>query len=163
MKDLQTLQDNSAPRRFRTVTAGCEIFENNPVFAPANRRPTLLKQGWEAYCHFMLKCYCPLTVTGREHLPEHPFLFCSNHCSHMDSVVLMASTGRSFDEFALVAAKDYFFHKHANRIQYLQRLMNLIPLDREPSQTSIKENIRLCRNFGAALLSIPKARAQATV
>ena len=157
MRDLHTYEGNAAPAR--QSGPEFEAIAVKPAFLPRPARPDAFKQIWEAYCRFMLTVYSPLTTVGRHHLPEHPFIFCSNHCSHMDSVVLMASSGRSFDEFALVAAKDYFFHKHANRIQYLQRLMNLIPLDREPTQTGLKENIRLCRTFvqgGRSLIIYPE-------
>jgi len=101
---------------------------------------------FEAYCRFVLAAYCPLRVEGRHHIPKTSFIFCSNHCSHMDSSVLMASSGRPFNDFAMIAAKDYFF-QGARRADFLGRMMNLIPLDRDPNQRTLKENLQLCRDF----------------
>ncbi len=70
---------------------------------------------------------------------------CANHASHMDSAMLMASTGRRFHECGMVAAKDYFFDGPQGA--YLSRLMNLVPVDRECTRATLRDYVSQCRSF----------------
>jgi 1-acyl-sn-glycerol-3-phosphate acyltransferase len=91
-------------------------------------------------------CYCPLTVEGRDHLPSGPFLLCSNHTSHADSAALMTASGRSFRDFALLGASDYFFH--SRRVRWLvSPLMNIIPIERRPGPKSLAACLKASRRF----------------
>jgi 1-acyl-sn-glycerol-3-phosphate acyltransferase len=91
-------------------------------------------------------CYCPLTVEGRDHLPSGPFLLCSNHTSHADSAALMTASGRSFRDFALLGASDYFFH--SRRVRWLvSPLMNIIPIERRPGPKSLTACLKASRRF----------------
>jgi len=101
---------------------------------------------YQWFCKIMLKVYCPLRVTGRENLPKPPFIFCSNHNSHMDSAILMVSSGMPFQNFGMVAATDYFFENGFRR-RFLGSLMHLIPIDRKPNYHSIVELAVACREF----------------
>jgi 1-acyl-sn-glycerol-3-phosphate acyltransferase len=105
------------------------------------------KKAFELYCRlFLFKLYCPVTVRGREHLPDQSFLFCSNHNSHMDSVALMIASGRPFERFGMMAAMDYFFENKTRKV-FLSSLMNLIPITRQPSMKELVEAIVACRHF----------------
>lgn len=73
--------------------------------------------------------YCPLTVTGRENLPEGPFLLCANHVSHLDGAALLIACGAPVDKISLVAAGDYFFD-HSWRRHLAVGLLPLVPIDR---------------------------------
>lgn len=101
---------------------------------------------YQWFCKIMLKVYCPLRVTGTENLPKPPFIFCSNHNSHMDSAILMVSSGMPFQKFGMVAATDYFFENGFRR-RFLGSLMHLIPIDRKPNYHSIVELVVACREF----------------
>jgi 1-acyl-sn-glycerol-3-phosphate acyltransferase len=101
---------------------------------------------FEGFCRMFFRWYCPLTVEGRHHLPDEPFLLCSNHTSHADSAVLMTASGRSFDSFALVGASDYFFQ--SRRVRWaVAPLMNVIPIDRQPGPKSLSACLATCRRF----------------
>lgn len=101
---------------------------------------------FEGFCRTFFKCYCPLTVEGQDHLPDGPFLLCSNHTSHADSAVLMTASGRSFRNFALIGASDYFFR--SRRLRWtVAPLMNVIPIDREPGPKSLADCLSTCRQF----------------
>jgi 1-acyl-sn-glycerol-3-phosphate acyltransferase len=109
-------------------------------------------------CKSIFKLYCPLAITGKENLPSPPFILCSNHCSHMDTPVLMLSTGLSFSRFGMVAAKDYFFD-NKKRNQLLNLFMNLIPINRICTKSSIKDDVGFCKNFidsGCNLIIYPE-------
>lgn len=106
----------------------------------------LIKKVFEIYCKVLFTIYCPLKVTGRENIPDSSFIFCSNHNSHMDSGVLMTASGLPFKNFAMMAAKDYFFDNE-KRKYYLNLLMNLIPVDRNADRRSIIEYLAACREF----------------
>lgn len=106
----------------------------------------IIKKIFEIYCKILFKVYCPLTVIGRENVPQNSFIFCSNHNSHMDSGVLMVASGLPFRNFAMMAAKDYFFD-NKKRKYYLNLLMNLIPIERNADRKSMVEYLIACREF----------------
>jgi 1-acyl-sn-glycerol-3-phosphate acyltransferase len=114
---------------------------------------------FEGFCRMFFTCYCPLTVEGRHHLPEEPFLLCSNHTSHADSAALMTASGRSFRSFALLGASDYFFHSRSVRWS-VSALMNVIPIDRQPGPKSLGACLATCRRFlektGGTLILYPE-------
>ena len=100
---------------------------------------------FQAFSRLVLRLYCPLHVFGQEHLPDRPYILCSNHASHMDVVALMLASGRPFTDFAMVAAQDYFF---GNRLQSAANLLfNLIPLERRATQRQLMAHIEACKRF----------------
>lgn len=102
---------------------------------------------FEIYCRgFLFSIYCPVKVVGKDNLPPSPFILCSNHCSHMDSAVLMVASGLPFKRFGMMAAADYFFN-HKVRKLFLGSMMNLIPIDRTPSFRSVGDVVESCRAF----------------
>jgi len=121
--------------------------------------PAIGSAMFESFCRIFFACYCPLRVEGRQHLPEEPFLLCSNHTSHVDSAALMTATGRSFHNFALLGASDYFFH--SRRVRWsVSPLMNVIPIERRPAPKSLAACIAICRRFltqtGGGLILYPE-------
>ena len=121
--------------------------------------PAIGSAMFESFCRVFFACYCPLTVEGREHLPQEPFLLCSNHASHVDSAALMTATGRSFRNFALLGASDYFFH--SRRVRWsVSPLMNVIPIERRPGPKSLAACLVICRRFleqtGGGLILYPE-------
>ena len=101
---------------------------------------------FEGFARLVFRYYCPLEVTGRGNLPEGPFIFCSNHASHMDSIALMTASASRFDRFGLLAASDYFFR---NPVVYrcFSSMVNLIPISRTPSAESLHQTLATCRQF----------------
>ena len=113
---------------------------------------------FQAFSRLVFRLYCPLHVYGQEHLPDRPYILCSNHASHMDVVALMLASGRPFSDFAMVAAQDYFF---GNRLQSAANLLfNLIPLERRATQRQLMAHIEACKRFldggGKALIIFPE-------
>ncbi len=113
---------------------------------PPNLGERGLRAVFSAFSASVFQLWCPLTVIGRERLPKPPFLLCSNHCSHMDSAVLMTGSGLPFNHCAMLAAKDYFF-ENKKRKGFLPRLMNLIPTERRASRHAIAEVLRISQQF----------------
>jgi 1-acyl-sn-glycerol-3-phosphate acyltransferase len=112
----------------------------------AFRAPMLGSAAFEAFCRMFFSCYSPLTVEGRNHLPDEPFLLCSNHSSHADSAALMTASGLSFRRFALLGARDYFFHSRRVHMS-VSALLHVIPIDRQPGPKSLSACITTCRQF----------------
>jgi 1-acyl-sn-glycerol-3-phosphate acyltransferase len=114
---------------------------------------------FELFCRAFFNWYCPLTVEEKHHLPDVPFLLCSNHTSHADSAVLMTASGRSFRSFALIGASDYFFRSRHLR-WVVAPLMNVIPIDREPRAKSLSACVENCRRFmqqtGGSIIFYPE-------
>jgi 1-acyl-sn-glycerol-3-phosphate acyltransferase len=119
---------------------------------------------FEVFCKTIFKFYCPLTIQGKENLPEEPFLICSNHASHIDSAILMKASGLSFQKIGLIAAKDYFFDN--SRWFYLHYIMNLVPIARGTGSRAIKDTVTVCRSFlsagGTALVIYPEGTRSLT-
>jgi 1-acyl-sn-glycerol-3-phosphate acyltransferase len=114
---------------------------------------------FESFCRVFFASYCPLTVEGRQHLPQEPFLLCSNHTSHVDSAALMTASGRCFRTLALLGASDYFFH--SRRVRWsVSPLMNVIPIERRPGPKSLAACLAICRRFlkqtGGGLILYPE-------
>lgn len=126
--------------------------ELEPEYGYLRRDPRGSTAFWhkcfELFCRALFNLWCPAKVVGRENLPSAPFIFCSNHCSHMDSAALMYAGGEDFDQYGMVAAKDYFFD-NKSRNNFLSRLMNLIPADRSASRESIVKLMVACREFSS--------------
>jgi 1-acyl-sn-glycerol-3-phosphate acyltransferase len=133
-----------------TINTGLKDMVLSAEYSYLTQKPSLtakcIKKIFEIYCKILFTFYCPLKVTGRENIPSSSFIFCSNHNSHMDSGVLMTASGLPFKNFAMMAAKDYFFDNE-RRKYYLNLLMNLIPVDRKANRRSIVEYLAACREF----------------
>jgi 1-acyl-sn-glycerol-3-phosphate acyltransferase len=108
--------------------------------------PAIGSAAFEGFCRTFFTVYSPLTVEGRHHLPDGPYLLCSNHCSHADSAALMTASGRSFRSFALLGASDYFFHSRNVRWR-VSPWMNVIPIERRPGPESLTACLTICRQF----------------
>jgi 1-acyl-sn-glycerol-3-phosphate acyltransferase len=101
---------------------------------------------FQAFCRMFFLCYCPVTVEGRDQLPDPPFIICSNHTSHIDSAVLMTASGLPFSTFAMLGARDYFFE--APRVRFVvSRFMNVIPIDRHAQHNSLRNSLAMCGEF----------------
>jgi 1-acyl-sn-glycerol-3-phosphate acyltransferase len=101
---------------------------------------------FQAFCRMFFRCYCRLTVAGRDHLPASPFIICSNHTSHIDSAVLMTAAGLPFSAFAMLGASDYFFDSWSTRF-LVSRFMNVIPIGRQPQHNSLRRSLAMCGEF----------------
>lgn len=104
----------------------------------------LLQKSFHWFCYTLFKLYCPLKTKGLENLPSSSFILCSNHCSHMDSVILIVSSQLPFSKFAMVAAKDYFFDNSKSR--FFTYILNLIPIHRKTTPNTLAENIQSCKD-----------------
>lgn len=102
------------------------------------------------YCRFVFLWYTPVTIRGREKLPNSSAVFCSNHNSHMDVALLSAAAGKSFNYFGMLAAKDYWFDSTLKRV-LINFVMNLIPIARKSKDQSddfpFENTITLCKAF----------------
>lgn len=124
----------------RAVSIPSVIVQRPPVYAAFSHRL------FQWFARSVFRFYCPLRVTGRENLPVMPFIFCSNHASHMDSIALMTATGYPFHRFGMLAASDYFF-RNAVMYRWFSGMVQLIPINRAPGGASLNRTISLCRGF----------------
>ena len=90
----------------------------------------LWKKLFDIYCRFVFLWYTPLKITGQNHLPDSSYIFSCNHNSHMDVAILSVASGRGFNDFGMLAAKDYWFDSWVKRF-VVNIVMNLIPIDRK--------------------------------
>lgn len=134
----------------KTIQEALQHAQLGPEYSYLIKQPSLagrfIKKLFEIFCKTVFVSYCPLTVEGKSNIPATSFIFCSNHCSHMDSGVLMGASGMPFKQFGMMAAKEYFFSNTIRRV-LLNLLMNLIPIDRKTNHVTIVESLAACREF----------------
>lgn len=85
-----------------------------------------------------------LEVVGKEHIPEGPFILCSNHSSHLDTPALILASGLDVKTFRVLAAEDYFFKKAWFR-HSIKNLLNLVPFSRTNNKNEIIRNFDIAR------------------
>jgi 1-acyl-sn-glycerol-3-phosphate acyltransferase len=101
----------------------------------------------ESFCKLIFKLYTPVYVYGKENLLECGYILSSNHCSHLDSAILMYASGNSFDNFGLLAAFDYWY-KSSRFLALLHFILNFIPISRvKDEQFSLRKTLTICRDF----------------
>lgn len=127
--------------------------------AGGTRVHSLYGAAFERFCKFFLTHYCRLELRGT--LPEtsSPFIICSNHRSHVDSLAIMTATGLPFTSCGLLAAQDYFF-RNSLWLRLLTPAMHLIPVSRHPRPHEFHSMIDACATFlqdgGRALIAYPE-------
>lgn len=89
---------------------------------------------------------CSMVVEGQELLPPAPFIVCTNHRSHIDSVVIMAALDVGFASCGLVAARDYFFGGWRRHL-VVSSIFTLIPVERAASIGSFRRSTLACARF----------------
>tara|TARA_S200000501_G_scaffold278147_1_gene262062 strand:+ start:5784 stop:6524 length:741 start_codon:yes stop_codon:yes gene_type:complete len=104
---------------------------------------------FDLYANTVLTFYTPVKVIGRENIPKNkPFIFVSNHNSHMDIAVLAYSTRMGYEKFGFLAAKDYWFDNNLRR-RFFKNLINLIPISRNknPESLDLEDTLTLSKAF----------------
>ena len=104
---------------------------------------------FEYYCRIFFKIYAPLKVFGKENIPNSSVILSSNHCSHLDTVILAIATGRGFTKLGMLAARDYWFDSFC-RFFFINSFINLIPIDRDKGvkkRISLDQSIDFCNEF----------------
>ena len=92
---------------------------------------------FDLYANTVLTFYTPVKVIGRENIPkDQPFIFVSNHNSHMDIAILAYATRMGYEKFGFLAAKDYWFDNNFRR-RFFKNLINLIPISRNQNTESL--------------------------
>ena len=106
---------------------------------------------FDLYANTVLTFYTPVKVIGKENIPKDtPFIFASNHNSHMDIAVLAYSTRLGYERFGFLAAKDYWFDNDFRR-KFFKNFINLIPLSRRktPESLDLEDTFTLSKGFVA--------------
>jgi 1-acyl-sn-glycerol-3-phosphate acyltransferase len=104
---------------------------------------------FDLYANTVLTFYTPVKVIGRENIPkDQPFIFVSNHNSHMDIAILAYATRMGYEKFGFLAAKDYWFDNNFRR-RFFKNLINLIPISRKknPESLDLEDTMILSKAF----------------
>ena len=107
----------------------------------------LLVKVFEKYCKTVLSTYAPVSVSGKENLPQEPYLIYSNHSSHLDYIILSIFSSLGFQKTCVLVAKDYWYDNRIRR-WFANVFFNAIPVDRTMifRTESIEEMIDNCRH-----------------
>jgi len=126
---------------------------NNPKYSYLIKKQPfyykIFKTLFYYYSKVVFSLYTPVAVHGRENIPDGSFIICSNHNSHLDVALLSVATKKSYNQIAMLAAKDYFFDSWARRVS-INMVMNLVPIDRKVDgvrKFSIQNTLSLSRAF----------------
>ena len=101
------------------------------------------------WARFIFTWYTPLSVYGKENIPDKSFIFCSNHNAHLDVIALSISANKNFNNIGMLAAKDYWFDNSLRR-NIMKPVMNLIPIGRKASEgkdISFEDTLKLSKGF----------------
>ena len=113
----------------------------------------------ERLCGVFLRRYCHLAVHGVIPDFDRPMLICANHRSHLDTLAVIAALGLSFEDCAVLAAKDYFF-PGAGWLRLAARKLRLVPVERRPRAHDFAQTTAACAEALAtgtrALLAYPE-------
>lgn len=112
---------------------------------------------FRAACCRLIRTICDrhldLECAGREHIPERgPFIVVSNHTSHVDTGVLLASLGRLATRVHPAAATDYWF-RNPLLGRLLHSTLGAIPFDRHSPNVSQALSLpaEILRNGGSLI------------
>ena len=126
---------------------------DNPKYSHLiNRQPFYHRIGKTLlynWAKFIFLWYTPLKVSGKKHIPNDSFIFCSNHNAHLDVIALSLAAQKNFNNIGMLAAKDYWFDNWLRR-NIMKPVMNLIPLGRKSSNgknITFGETLKLARRF----------------
>ena len=132
------------------------------------REPDMLVYGLRSICALiirgLLRIYNRFEVTGHENLrTNRSLVIVANHCSHLDTLCLLAALplGKLHRAFP-VAASDYFFQR-VPRLWAAAVLVNALPFGRH-SRT--RKSLTICRellaNPGTILIIFPEGTRSTT-
>lgn len=123
------------------------ILTGRMAAADRPTRPTrLISRPVETLMKAFVRLGCRMVVEGQELLPPAPFIVCTNHRSHVDSVVIMAALDVGFASCGLVAARDYFFGGWRRHL-VVSSIFTLIPVERIATVGSFRRSVLACARF----------------
>ena len=144
--------DRCAYEIWKKVKNNMDVFDNPKYTYLVKKQPfyyRIFKTLFYYYSKAVFTVYAPLTIQGQENIPDDSFIACSNHNSHLDVALLSVSTKKSYNQIAMLAAKDYFFDSWLRRVS-INMVMNLIPVDRKVNGVRdfpINDTLALVRAF----------------
>ena len=140
------------------ISQDSEILDN---IGSANLIQRIGRYLFSMHANFVFNSYAKLKISGRENLPDYPFIICSNHQSHLDGIILSHVAHKQFRYTAMIAAKDYWFDNKAKHF-FANMFFNTIPIDRKSARNTynIQTTSKLVRKFlderGKAVVILPE-------
>ena len=132
------------------------------------REPDMLVYGLRSLCALiirgLLRIYNRFEIVGHENLrTNRSLVIVANHCSHLDTLVLLAALPlRKLHRAFPAAASDYFFQS-VHRVWAAAVLVNALPFGRE---NGVRKSLSLCQellaNPGTILIIFPEGTRSTT-
>src|SRR5713226_1441706 len=132
------------------------------------REPDMLVYGVRSFAALIirawLRVYHRFEIIGHEHLrSDASLVIVSNHCSHLDTLCLLAALPlRKLHRTFPAAAADYFFQS-VPRLWIAAVVVNALPFAR---QTQVRQSLTLCQevlaNAGTILIIFPEGTRSTT-
>jgi 1-acyl-sn-glycerol-3-phosphate acyltransferase len=132
------------------------------------REPDMLVYAMRSLCALiirgLLRIYNRFEIIGHENLrTNRSLVIVANHCSHLDTLCLLAALPlRKLHRAFPAAASDYFFHS-VHRVWAAAVLVNALPFARE---TNVRKSLSLCQellaNPGTILIIFPEGTRSTT-
>lgn len=93
---------------------------------------------------FAAQTWFGLEVRGIENLPKQgAFIVAANHCSHIDTGMVVTAFGERGGELFIMGARDYFFNWKAKGL-FFHLFLNVVPFERTANMV---EGLRLARSL----------------
>jgi 1-acyl-sn-glycerol-3-phosphate acyltransferase len=110
------------------------------------RDPDMLVYGMRSFAALVirawLRLYHQFEIIGDEHLrTNRSFVLVANHCSHLDTLCLLAALPLRKLHRAFPAAADDYFFKSVPRVWIAAVVVNALPFSR---QTHIRQSLTIC-------------------
>ncbi len=126
---------------------------------PKNKFIGWLREKIQIFALFLFKKFYKVECVDTEYVPTlGAFFLCSNHCSHLDIMSLMAALQRAPSDFVFLAAKDYFFDNKIRNF-FVTLLCNIIPFDRSGLKNALFKSIyyvKRCQENGKVIVFFPE-------
>lgn len=118
------------------------VVDPSNYWVRTNKSEQMIRRITRKVMKITAHAYFKLEVEGRENLPRGAFIVAANHCSHIDTGVVVTAFGDRGGELFIMGARDYFFDYKAKG-WFFHTFLNVVPFDRSANMV---EGLRLARS-----------------
>ena len=124
--------------------------------------PTRLRRLFKTLSAALLRRFLVVETVGLEHLPPTgPCVYASNHCSHLDWLVLREALNSRWPDLFVMGAEDYFFRTR-RQAWFMSACLQVLPLNRSQSVAKTLLRCREVLESGGSVLLFPEGSRSLT-
>jgi len=138
------------------------LLRDHNFWVRTNAALETVRLATRAVMRFAAQTWFGLEVRGTENLPKSgAFIVAANHCSHIDTGMVVTAFGERGGELFIMGARDYFFNWKAKG-WFFHTFLNVVPFERTANMV---EGLRLAKSLLRAehpVLIYPEGTRSAT-